>query len=330
MSVKKSKLEEALDKLNKDYGEGSVMSGSSTSNYEVISTGSVGLDYAIGIGGLPLGRIVEIFGPESSGKTTLCLNVIAEGQKLGKKAVIVDMEHAMDMSYAQKLGVDIDKLIFSQPSYGEQALNTIKVLAESGEVDIIMLDSIAACVPKGESEGEIGDSNIGKQARMMSQAFRMLTPILEKNKVLLLMTNQIRMKIGIMFGSPEVVTGGEASKYYSSVRLDVRKKILRESDEAYANKTTVKVVKNKVGIPYRVAEFEIVYNEGIDKMLEIIELGSEYELLKKWGQTITFNDTKYSIAEFREKLTDTEFYAKLRAIIIQAMKDGERKNGQSL
>lgn len=319
--TEKTKLQEALDKLNKDYGEGSVivLSSSDHGNYEIVSTGSIGLDAAIGIKGLPYGRIVEVYGPESAGKTTVCLHIIAEAQKQGKKVAIVDMEHAMDLKYAEKLGIQIKDLIFSQPDNGEQAWNTIKTLAETGEIGVILLDSIAACVPKAESEGDIGDANIGKQARLMSQSLRMVTPVIEKNNVLLLMTNQLRMKIGVMFGSPEVVAGGEASKYYSSIRLDIRKSILKDGDEAYANKTRVKVVKNKVGIPYRTAEFEIVYNEGINKIQEVIDLGGDCEVLKKWGSQITYLDVKYPIEEFKEMLKNEEFYEEIRQKIINKL-----------
>jgi recombination protein RecA len=294
MTKEKSKIDEALEKLNKEYGQGSIVKWQNAKipKLETISTGSLGLDMAIGIGGLPRGRIVEIYGPESSGKTTMCLHAIAEAQKKGLKAAIIDMEHSMDLSYAKNIGVNIEELIFSQPDYGEQALNTIRSLAETGEVGIILLDSMAACVPKSERDGEIGDSSIGKQARMFSQAFRIFTPILENNNVLLLMTNQLRMKIGVIMGSPEVTACGEAAKFYASVRLDVRKMILKENDEAIANKIKIKVVKNKVGNPYKVVEFQIKYGIGIDKERELVDVASELNIIQKSGSWYSYNGDK--------------------------------------
>lgn len=293
MDKKRLNLEQTLDRLNKDYGKGSIVVWQNNDFPETtwIPTGSIGLDMAIG-GGLPRGRIVEIYGPNSSGKTTISLHAIAEAQKMGLKAAVVDMEHSLDLHYASNVGVQIDKLVFSQPDYGEQALNTVKALAECGEIGVILLDSMAACVPKSESDGDIGDSNVGKQARMFSQAFRILTPILENTNTLLLMTNQLRMKIGVMFGSPETTACGEAAKFYASVRLDVRKTILKDGEEAYANKTVVKVVKNKVGLPYKKTEFEIAYGIGIDKAKEIIEIGSERNIIHKSGSWYSYKDDK--------------------------------------
>src|SRR5690606_13915222 len=271
----------------KTYGKGSIqkLGQSEFPPIDVISTGSNYLDAATGVGGLPLGRIVEIYGPESSGKTTICLHTVANAQKKGYTAAIIDMEHALDMTYAKNLGVDTDELLFAQPDYGEQAFNVIKELADTGEVDVIVLDSIAACVPKSEMEGEVGDANVGKQARMLSQALRILAPIISKNNVLLIMCNQIRMKIGVMWGNPETTAGGEATKFYASMRLEVRKSLGKEGDDVTYNKTKVKIVKNKVAPPYKTAEFNVLFGTGIDAIGEVIERAHELGVIKIWGKT---------------------------------------------
>jgi recombination protein RecA len=293
---RKKALAQALGQIEKQFGKGSVMrlgDGTMIANIEAVSTGSIGLDVALGIGGLPKGRVVEIYGPEASGKTTLTLQVIAEAQKMGGTAAFVDAEHALDPQYAEKLGVNVDELLVSQPDTGEQALEITDMLVRSGAVDVIVVDSVAALTPKAEIEGEMGDSHVGLQARLMSQALRKLTGNIKRSNAMVVFINQIRMKIGVMFGSPETTTGGNALKFYSSVRLDIRRiGAIKKGDEVIGNQTRVKVVKNKVSPPFKMAEFEILYGEGISREGEIIELGVQNGLVDKAGSWYSYGDDR--------------------------------------
>jgi recombination protein RecA len=294
-SEKLKAAEAALNQIERQFGKGSIMrlGQRENSGISAISSGSIGVDAALGVGGLPRGRIVEIFGPESSGKTTLSLHVIAEAQKLGGLAAFIDAEHALDAEYATKLGVDIDNLLVSQPDSGEQALEICEVLVRSGAVDIIVIDSVAALVPRAELEGEMGDSHVGLQARLMSQALRKLTGIVSKSKTCLIFINQIREKIGVMFGSPETTTGGRALKFYSSVRIDIRRtNQIKDGEEVTGSRVKVKVVKNKCAAPFRQAEFDVNYGEGISKEGELIDIGLEHRIVEKSGSWFSYGDTR--------------------------------------
>ncbi len=303
-------LEDTIYSIEKTYGKGAIMKlGDGVINkVEAISTGSISLDYALGIGGLPRGRIVEIYGPESSGKTTICLHAIAEAQKQGGIAAFIDAEHALDINYAKRLGVDVQNLLISQPDYGEQALEIVDTLVRSNALDIIVIDSVAALVPRSEIEGDMGDPQMGVQARLMSQALRKITGAVSRSKTCVIFTNQLRSKIGVMFGSPETTTGGNALKFYASVRLDIRRiAAIKDGQEIVGNRTKVKVVKSKVAPPFKQVEFDILYNHGISKEGDLIDMAVEKGLVKKSGAWFTYGEERFQGREqFRRALVEDE------------------------
>jgi recombination protein RecA len=326
-SEKLKALRAAMDKIEKSFGKGSIMKMGDEKIEEiaVISTGSIGLNAALGVGGFPRGRVIEIFGPESSGKTTLAIHSIAEVQKLGGIAAVIDAEHAFDRFYAEKLGVNTDELLISQPNNGEEALEIAEQLIRSSAVDLIVIDSVAALTPKKEIEGDMGDSNVGLQARLMSQALRKLTSAISKTNTTCIFINQLREKIGVMFGSPETTTGGNALKFYASVRIDIRKgAAIKDGEDVLGNLTKVKVVKNKVAPPVRKAEFDIMYGEGISRPGEIIDLGADLNIIKKSGSWYSYNDTKLGQGRDAAKSTikdNPELAEELEKLIFEALKE---------
>ncbi|GEB69706.1 MULTISPECIES: recombinase RecA [Pseudoalteromonas] len=338
---KQKALDAALSQIERQFGKGSIMKlgDNKALNIDAVSTGSLGIDIALGIGGLPMGRIVEVYGPESSGKTTLTLQVIAQAQKEGKTCAFVDAEHALDPVYAQKLGVNIDELLVSQPDTGEQALEICDMLVRSSAVDVVIVDSVAALTPKAEIEGDMGDSHMGLQARLMSQALRKLTGNIKRSNTLCIFINQIRMKIGVMFGNPETTTGGNALKFYASVRIDIRRiGSVKEGDEVVGNETRVKIVKNKVAPPFKQAEFIIMYGEGISKQGELIDLGVKHKIVEKAGAWYSYNGNKVgqgksnSIKFLKENVEIAdEIEGKLRDMLLLKAtiepEDGEDKLG---
>lgn len=325
---KKKAIDMAIGQIEKQFGKGAIMKlGENTHlNVEVIPTGAIGLDIALGVGGVPRGRVVEIFGPESSGKTTVALHIIAEAQKLGGEAAFIDAEHALDPAYARRLGVDIENLIVSQPDTGEQALEIAELLVRSGAIDVVVIDSVAALVPKAEIDGEMGDAHVGLQARLMSQALRKLAGVISKSKTTAVFINQLREKVGIMFGNPEVTPGGRALKFYSSVRLDVRRiESLKQGNEIFGNRTRVKVVKNKVAPPFKDAEFDIIYGEGISKEGSILDVGVNIDIVNKSGAWYSYGDQRMgqgreNAKQFLKENTDIarEIEAKIRENFGQA------------
>lgn len=333
--MKLKSLDIALSQIEKDHGKGSIMrlGDKPATKIGAISTGSISLDAALGIGGVPRGRISEIYGPESSGKTTICLHVIAEAQKTGGLAAFIDTEHALDVNYAQKLGVDVSNLLISQPEYGEQALEICETLVRSNALDVIVVDSVAALTPRAEIEGEMGDSVMGMQARLMSQALRKLTAAVSKSNVSLIFTNQLRDKIGVMFGSPETTTGGKALKFYASVRMDIRRiGQIKDGENVTGNRTRIKVVKNKVAPPFKEVEFDIMYNEGISKIGDLIDLAVSKDIIKKSGAWFTVGENRVQGRDGLKKLVleEKELYDKIYNEIISVIGLTENKNEETV
>jgi recombination protein RecA len=327
--AKRAVLDKAVGDILKRYGDGSIMLLGEAKHMEteVYPTGSLSLDIALGVGGIPRGRITEIYGPESSGKTTLCQHIIAEAQKMGGVAAFIDMEHALDPGYAARVGVDIDTLLVSQPDTGEQALEIVETLVRSGGVDVVVIDSVAALVPRSEIEGDMGDSTMGVQARLMSQALRKLSGAINQTKTAVIFTNQLRQKIGVMFGNPETTTGGQALKFYASVRLDIRRtQAIKVGDEVIGNRTRVKVVKNKVAPPFRTTEFDIMFNEGISKSGDVLDLATKFEVVSKRGAFFSYGDLR--LGQGRENAKDylrqnPELMSEIDAVIRQKALSGE-------
>jgi recombination protein RecA len=328
-NAKRAVLDKAVGDILKRYGDGSIMRLGEAQGMvtEAIPTGSLSLDIALGIGGVPRGRVIEIYGPESSGKTTLCQHIVAEAQKMGGTAAFIDMEHALDPAYAAKVGVDIDNLLVSQPDTGEQALEIAETLVRSGAVDVVVVDSVAALVPRSEIEGDMGDATMGVQARLMSQALRKLSGAINQTKTSVIFTNQLRQKIGVMFGNPETTTGGQALKFYASVRLDVRRiQSIKVGEEVIGNRTRVKVVKNKVAPPFRTAEFDIMFNEGISKAGDVLDLATKFEVITKRGAFFSYGDIR--IGQGRENAkdylrTNLDMMAEIENVIRQKALSGE-------
>jgi recombination protein RecA len=328
-SARRAVLDKAVGEILKRYGDGSIMRLGEAHGMvtEIIPTGSLSLDIALGVGGIPRGRVIEIYGPESSGKTTLCQHIVAEAQKLGGTAAFIDMEHALDPGYAAKVGVDIDNLLVSQPDTGEQALEIAETLVRSGAVDVVVIDSVAALVPRSEIEGDMGDATMGMQARLMSQALRKLSGAINQTKTAVIFTNQLRQKIGVMFGNPETTTGGQALKFYASVRLDVRRiQAIKVGEEVIGNRTRVKVVKNKLAAPFRTAEFDIMFNEGISKSGDVLDLATKFEVVTKRGAFFSYGDTR--LGQGRENAKDflranPDMMAEIEGVIRQKSMTGE-------
>lgn len=328
----------AMEQIEKQHGKGSIMrlSDDNVVNVDAISTGCLSLDAAIGIGGVPRGRIVEIYGPESSGKTTVCLQVIAEAQRAGGLAAFVDTEHALDIQYAQRLGVDLNNLLLSQPEFGEQALEIVETLVRSGAIDVVVIDSVAALTPRVEIEGDMGDAQMGSQARLMSQAMRKLNAAIGRSNTTVIFTNQLRSKIGVIYGNPETTTGGNALKYYASVRIDVRRKdVIKDGTEIIGNRVRAKIVKNKVAPPFREAEFDILYNEGISRLGDMIDIAVEHSAIAKSGSWFTFKEERVQGRDGMRKLISespalmAELEAEVKKILHIPSKNGEAKNGKS-
>lgn len=326
-SEKESKLkvlEDTISSIEKNYGKGAIMRlGDGVINkVDAISTGALSLDWALGIGGLPRGRIVEIYGPESSGKTTVCLHLIAEAQKAGGIAAFIDAEHALDLNYARKLGVDANELLLSQPDYGEQALEIADTLVRTNAIDVIVIDSVAALVPRAEIEGDMGDAHMAMQARLMSQALRKLTGAISRSKAVVVFTNQLRSKIGVMFGNPETTTGGNALKFYASVRIDIRKIAqIKDGNDVVGNRVKVKIVKSKIAPPFKEVEFDVIYNEGISRSGDVLDLAVNHNIVKKAGAWFTYNEDRFQGREgFRQKLIENpEMFASLRKEVMQKL-----------